>query len=325
MRKWYDKRMNVKAVILEILEDNAGKKVSGAELARRADASRNAVWKAINALAAEGYEIERSHTGYVLREDLSERGIVKYLTVPAGEIRVFDVVGSTNSEMKAAAAAGMPDRSIIAADRQTEGRGRYGRAFYSEKGTGVYFSILIRNIDFYRGKFLTAAAAVAVAESLEKLYGVSAQIKWVNDVYIGGKKCVGILTEAVTDLESGVIGYAVVGIGVNLKEPEGGFPKELQGVAGIPSDELPADAYNRAVAYTFNRFIELYDAFDRDALVKSYRSRSFLQGRTVGVMFDGKEAYTAVVKDVDENLNLVVVADDGTERTLNYGEVTLKI
>ena len=159
MRKWYDKRMNVKAVILEILEDNAGKKVSGAELARRADASRNAVWKAINALAAEGYEIERSHTGYVLREDLSERGIVKYLTVPAGEIRVFDVVGSTNSEMKAAAAAGMPDRSIIAAARQTEGRGRYGRAFYSEKGTGVYFSILIRNIDFYRGKFLTAAAA----------------------------------------------------------------------------------------------------------------------------------------------------------------------
>ena len=93
----------------------------------------------------------------------------------------------------------------------------------------------------------------------------------------------------------------------------------------MPSEELPADAYNRAVAYTFNRFIELYDAFDRDALVKSYRSRSFLRGRTVGVMFDGKEAYTAVVKDVDENLNLVVVADDGTERTLNYGEVTLKV
>lgn len=322
LRKGYYVDMNVKKTVLKILQENQGKKVGGAELAEIAGASRNAVWKAINALEADGHDIERSHNGYVLNENLSANGIAKYYRYPGASIIVKESVGSTNSEMKVLAAGGVADRSMVVSDMQTEGRGRYGRKFYSEKGTGVYFSILVRNVDFERGRYLTAMAAVAAAESVESVFSVEAKIKWVNDIYVGGRKCVGILTESVTDMESGVINYAVVGIGINMKKPAGGYPEEIRDIAGVPSETLPSDAFNRIVAETANVFFGLYDDFDKKTLAEKYRSGSFLAGRTVNVIVNGEKAYEAVVKGIGDELGLIVIAN-GKEITLNCGEVSV--
>ncbi len=318
--------MSVKEKILDILEERAGECVSGAELAERAAVSRNAVWKAINSLEASGMEISRSHSGYSLKEGLSERGIRRYLSFPeSAEIRVYDSVDSTNSVMKAAAADGLGDRSVIAAKEQTAGRGRYDRVFYSGKGDGVYFSLLIRNVDFERGRFLTAIAAVAAVETLKERFGAEASIKWVNDIYVGGKKCAGILTEAVTDMELNAIAYAVIGIGLNLKKPRGGYPAKIAGTAGVPAEILPRDPYNLAVSEIAGRIYSAYDSFDRAELVEKYRGYSFLVGRKVGVMKEGRVVSEGVVKGIDDELSLVVESGDGKEERLCFGEVTLRL
>ena len=151
---------------MSILSERAGVYVSGAELAAAAKVTRNAVWKAVNALVSGGADISRSHRGYMLRTaEVSEYGIKKRLPEEYSDayIEVLDSVASTNTYMKGLAERA-PDFSMTAAKEQTSGRGRYDRLFYSPRGSGVYFSVLLKDVDFERGGCLTALAAVAAAE-----------------------------------------------------------------------------------------------------------------------------------------------------------------
>ena len=193
--------MTVKSRLLELLEQHKGETLSGEDIGRELSCTRAAVWKAVNSLRQEGYPIEAGpNKGYMLAREsnlISAEGIRLFLEDPQVEIKIFDAISSTNLEARQLAVSGMAGHgSFVVAMEQTAGRGRRGREFYSLEG-----SLLI-----------TTAAATAVYKAVKEVCGVKLGIKWVNDLYKDNRKVCGILTEAVTDFESGNIEFAIVGI-----------------------------------------------------------------------------------------------------------------
>jgi BirA family biotin operon repressor/biotin-[acetyl-CoA-carboxylase] ligase len=171
---------------------------------------------------------------------------------------------------------------------------------------------------------ITAAAAVAVAESVEAVSGERAGIKWVNDVFRGDKKVCGILTEGSVDMESGSLEYAVLGIGINVAEPEGGFTGELSDVAGavFPSRGAPPDIRNRLIADVLTRFESYYSAPDERRFLSAYRERSIVLGREVDIL-SGDDVRRALAVGVDDECRLIVRYGDGSSEALSAGEVRL--
>lgn len=178
-------------------------------------------------------------------------------------------------------------------------------------------------------------AAVAVCEAIEAVSGEKAQIKWVNDIYVRGRKVCGILTEGSFGLESGLLEYAVLGIGINVYQPDGGFPEELRGIAGAVFDSRQDDAKNRMTAEFLNRFFVYYgsDNYYRTAqhgtgvevadYVEEYRRRSLVIGKQI-VVLSANEAKDAVAIGVDDECRLLVRYADGTEACLSSGEISIR-
>ena len=202
-------RISVKSRLLELLEQNRGITISGEQMARELDCTRAAVWKAVKALQQEGYEIEAGpNKGYMLSEDnniLAEEGIRPLLRQPEVYLKLYQETDSTNRAAKQAAIAGEARHgSVILACGQSCGRGRRGRSFYSPSQAGLYLSVILQPQGNLRESLLlTTEAAVAVYKAIRKVTGIELDIKWVNDLYYKGKKVCGILTEAITDFESG--------------------------------------------------------------------------------------------------------------------------
>lgn len=245
-----------------------------------------------------------------------------YITLPAGlRLREYECVGSTNAVALEAARAGEAEGLIVVAEKQTAGRGRRGRSFFSPAGSGLYMSLLLRpTIAPERAVLLTAAAATAVCGALEAVCGVSASIKWVNDVLVDGKKVCGILVESAAGPDG--LEYAVVGIGVNLAEPEGGFPEELRGIAGAVSGG--AERRGELVSEILARLMRLYAAIERGEGVEGYAERVTPPGTRVTVLApDG--AREATVLGTDINCRLLVRYDDGGEGALFSGEISIKV
>ena len=210
--------------------------ISGELLAERLGVSRSAGWKAVGELRAEGCRIEAAQNrGYALRDPgsrLSAGRIQALLRGRAADCRVLveRAVDSTNDELKRRAAAGCPTGTVLVAERQTGGKGRLGRSFYSPPRGGLYMSLLLRPaLPASECMAVTACTAVAVAVAAEQICGRRAEIKWVNDIMMDGKKLCGILTEGALSAETGLFDYLVVGIGVNVASA--GFPEELREVA----------------------------------------------------------------------------------------------
>ena len=239
--------MSVKAQVLSALDAARGRYISGQELADQLGVSRAAIWKAVTALRADGTPIEAiTNRGYALPHgaDLLNADAITALLAPAVaqavQITVVDRLPGTNAALRTQAANGAPEGLVLIAQAQSAGRGRRGHSFFSPPG-GLYLSILLRPAFSTRqSPQITALAAVAAARAAEQLCGTPIQIKWVNDLWKNGKKVCGILTEAAVDLESGMLDYAVLGLGFNLVQPSGGWPKELAAVAGSLFDSAPA-------------------------------------------------------------------------------------
>ena len=179
--------------------------------------------------------------------------------LPAVEVHAS--LGSTNDRAKALALSGAPEGSLVVALTQTAGRGQQGRSFYSPAGTGAYMSLVLRPRTLTAPEDVTIAAAVAVARAAEALSARPTQIKWVNDVYLGGKKICGILTEGGAAPDGSP--WAVVGIGVNLLPPTGGFPEELRDIAGAVTKERRRGLRSSLCASILRRFMALYRALLR--------------------------------------------------------------
>ena len=326
------KAMTTKEKLLELLEGSREVYLSGEELAKTLAVSRAAVWKAVKSLQQEGYPIDAvTNRGYRLSrggDRLSAPGIRKYLEPGYRDIpiTVAEETRSTNTALRALAEAGAPEGTVYIAQGQTGGRGRMGRSFYSPAGTGLYLSLLLRPVSWKpaRAAQLTAAAAAAMCEAIREVTGKEPGIKWVNDILLDGKKVCGILTEASFSMESGVLEYAVLGLGVNVYPPEGGFPEELEGVAGALLDAPGEDVRNRLAGEFLNRFLSGYEHPEDRSFLDTYRRRSVAVGREVTALSGGHER-RAFAYAVDDDCRLLVRYDDGTEQALSYGEIRITI
>ncbi|MFR6449008.1 MAG: biotin--[acetyl-CoA-carboxylase] ligase, partial [Peptoniphilus grossensis] len=222
--------MKTKDIVLRELERNRANYISGQELAERLNISRTAIWKAINSLKESGFQIEsQTKLGYKLVESddkLSDEGIRKGLRDELKDIDIviYDEIDSTNTEAKRRLySSDVKDFTVIVADMQKGGRGRTGKSFTSPKGSGVYFSIILHPKDSYDFSYFdltTVKAAVAVAEGIRESTGKQAEIKWVNDLFLKGKKICGILSELDADFESRSVKSVIVGIGINVNKPK---------------------------------------------------------------------------------------------------------
>ena len=350
--------MSTKATILSTLQ-SATTFVSGEALATACGVSRTSVWKAIKALEKDGYRISGvSNRGYRLEEapDVIDGGAIATelaaLGVSGCAVSAFAAIDSTLSESKRQCATvsafrtadgtltadgARLHRSLIVAGQQTAGRGRLGRPFVSPARSGVYFTVIYApKGGVTNPALLTAAAAVAVARAVDALFGTAAKIKWVNDVFLGGKKISGILTEGVANFETGRIEAANVGIGINVRDM--GFTGELAAIAGsiqeaaVDKTQAARISRNRLVARVVAELLGFYDALEGgdsatvSAMLADYRARSCVIGATVTVNpaagLQG-QPYQATVLDIADDASLVVRLADGTQRALQSGEVSL--
>ena len=231
-------------------------------------------------------------------------------------VKVYDCVTSTNDVAKEWAKDGAVSGSTVVANSQTKGRGRRGRSFFSPSDSGVYFSVILRPVcSGETSVLLTTATAVAVAQTIEELTGKTADVKWLNDVYVGGKKCGGILTEAVFSGD-GKLDSVIVGVGVNVTTVS--FPDEFAVRAGsigeVDKNKLVASVVDKLIAFSKNLTNEHMD---------EYRRRCFVLGKKVTVSY-GENLYDAKVKGVTDDGRLVVETNDG-EKILYSEEVSLRL
>lgn len=322
--------MSTKTQLLAALEQAHGEWINGGVLAQELGVSRTAVWKAVNTLKAGGYHIESvTGKGYRLGDGndiLSVQGIAAHLDDPARArgIILLKETDSTNSEAKRRAFAGAAHGTVVIAERQTGGRGRRGRTFFSPPG-GVYLSVVLRpDLPAEDCVLVTTATCVAVCRAVYDVTGENAQIKWVNDVLLRGKKICGILTEAVMDVESGAVDSVVVGMGVNLFVPPQAFPPELREVAGsVLEQPNPAITRNCLAARLIYHMDTMEQMIRTREFIADYKARSIILGKEITV-FTPVASYDARAVSIDKNGGLVVRKADGQMAVLRSGEVTIR-
>lgn len=221
-------------------------------------------------------------------------------------IEILQETDSTNRQLRDRAEQGAPEGSVLFALAQTAGRGRKGKSFYSPAGSGLYFSILLRpqSID---GIKITAAAGVAVAEAVGEVLGIDLAIKWVNDLYFRNKKVCGILAESVLSPDGG-FDYCILGIGLNLFVPQGGFG-DLDAIAGALLPQYRQGIAEPLAAAILDRFFDWYHRLEDASLMEQYRRRSFLQGKEVTVV-RGAERIRGTVEGIDDEGALLLRVED---------------
>ena len=204
---------------------------------------------------------------------------------------------------------------------------RRGRSLFSPKGCGLYISFLLHpKTDIEKATQATCMAAVAVCKAIEKLTGKDVKIKWVNDIFLDGKKICGILTEGATSLEDGSLSYMVIGIGINLYIPKDGFPDEIKNIAGVlfPEGELEEDMKNRLSAGIIRELTNLLGSGDINDYLEDYRSRSMLIGNYVKILNGGTvSGGYGKVEGIDDECHLIVRRDNGEVEALSSGEVSV--
>lgn len=322
--------MSTKEEILKILENNRERSISGEQLASHLNISRTAVWKGIKALKEEGYNIESvTRKGYCLKSSsdlLSAEGIKLSLNDPAIELSILKTTESTNKEAKARVIAGAAHKTVILSEEQTAGKGRMGRSFYSPNQTGIYMSLILKpDLLAADAVLITAGAAVGVCRGIKKATGLETKIKWVNDIFYKDKKVCGILTEAGTDFESGMLSYLIIGIGINVFAPARDFPPEISSLAGSLFNQKPdALTRNQLAAEIINEVIKICDNLSDRSFVEEYRKRSMVIGHMIEVIRRDQKNQEALVLDIDENGGLIVEFENKEKETLHSGEISIR-
>ncbi len=256
--------------------------------------------------------------------ELTPEAIMRHLKTSGLQVEVFPCVPSTNSLLKERGHAGAPHGLVLVAEEQTAGRGRMGRSFFSPHKTGVYFSVLLRpTLAPTDSLLITTAAAVAAARALERISGAYPEIKWVNDIYMDGKKVCGILTEAAVAPGGKTLQFAVLGIGINLQPPKDGFPQELETIAGTVLSSDTDDFRGKVVAEVLNEFFSMYPRLEKREFISEYQSRSMLNGKAVNVI-KGDRTLHATALFVADDLSLAVRYETGETEYLYSGDVSIR-
>ncbi len=323
--------MQQREEVLLYLDRHRDQYVSGDTLMEHFSLSRASLWHLLRSLRSGGYRILSEHgAGYRLADDCelyTTRALQARLTGAAASL-TLDVrtsLPSTNAALREMAQSGAPDGTVLIANRQSAGYGRYQRAFFSPNG-GIYMSLLLRpRMEAAQALTLTTTAAVAVVEAIRELTQQQPCIKWVNDVYLKEKKVCGILTESALTPD-GQLDYAILGIGINVFSPKGGFPKNIQSIAGsvYSADTVQSGQRSALLVALLEKLAVLLPNAVSPAVHAAYCKASFLPGHTVVVMRDGKEDRPAVVLGIDEQYRLLVRYADGSCDALFSGEVSIR-
>ena len=246
------------------------------------------------------------------------------LRLPA-PLQVTELAGtdSTNRVLKELARAGAPAGTLVLAHRQTAGRGRLGKAFHSPAG-GLYLSLLLRPGNrVVKPQSITAAAAVAVCDALEKSGVRDPKIKWVNDIYVQGRKVCGILAESALNPD-GSAQWIVLGVGLNLTTPAEGWPRELRHIAGSLFDNADPVRDTALAERLIIALWSLCNAPEQPEILARYRAKNLVPGRKILVL-QGESSRQAKALYIDDDYRLVVEFSDGGTAILDSGEVSLKL
>jgi BirA family biotin operon repressor/biotin-[acetyl-CoA-carboxylase] ligase len=322
--------------VLHLLKSRPGSFFSGEEIAAALGLTRAAVWKAADALRRDGYTIEaRTNLGYRLvtaPDALSEEEIREHLDgiqVVGKKLICLDTVDSTNTYLRKLALAGEEEGTVVTADEQTGGRGRRNRHFASPRGKMVLFSAFLRpRRPPAELTGITAQTAVALCGGIEEACGVRPQIKWTNDLILGGKKICGILTEMAIEGETGQIEYLVVGAGINVRQTKEDFGLELSEIAGSLDMLLDTPVSRPKLAACCIRALDRLCADVRrgefETYWQSYRRDCVTIGQKVQLVSSDGTRENALALDIDRDYSLLVEMEDGTHRTVRTGEVSVR-
>lgn len=322
----------MKEEILRLLKESTTEFISGQEISERFGVSRTAIWKYINQLKIEGYEIESiSKKGYRLTgspDILTYGEIVDGLNTKfiGRKIIHFNDIDSTNSKAKELASLGAEDGTVIIAEEQTMGKGRLGRNFISPWGKGIWMSIILKpDISPLNVSMVTQIAAAAINEALKEMQ-IETLIKWPNDILLNKKKLCGILTEMSAELTK--VNFIVMGIGINVNVEEDDFTEEVKETAtSIKIETGKSVDRKEIVSRILNNFEELYEDFvereDIERTIDICRENSILMGREIRVIKRGV-SINAKVLDIDNKGQLVVQYEDGKVENLISGEISIR-
>ena len=268
-------------------------------------------------------EIGKEETEYISASEISKDLNTKYI---GKELFVFKEVSSTNTLAKFLSMNGIADGSVIISEKQTNARGRSGKSWESPLG-GVWLSIVLNpHVDYAKLPLITLATGVAVAKTLEKIGVENPEIKWPNDIMINGKKVCGILTEAITKLNT--IENVIIGVGIDANLDVEDFPEELQEGTTTLQKELGRKGNENLLIKTFlEEFEEISELFDHEGyeeILKEWRKRSYSIGKIVEVREPFNKNYDAYVLGVSREGALIVEKIDGTLEKVISGECIIK-
>ena len=232
-------------------------------------------------------------------------------------------VTSTNDELDILARNGEDEILVMLSESQTKGKGRMGRTFHSPKGSGIYMSILLRPLFSPEDcNLLTPMTAVAAAKAIEAVLSVKTDIKWVNDIYVNGRKAAGILTKAAFS-SADKTDYVIVGIGINLTVPKEGFHEEIKDIAVALKKEVSLSERDKLVGVFLREFLSYYKSMPEVTFSGEYQKRLLYVGEKITVR-EKESFYSANVIGVNGRLQLEVLTEDGKKKTLYTEEITIR-
>lgn len=329
----------MKYKVLEVLMSNIGEYISGEALSEKLGVSRTMIWKHINDLKREGYVLNSSSKkGYML---MSIPDAINTCEIMHGlesglfgkSVYCFEEIDSTNNYAKKIAYEGCDDGTVVVADRQLSGRGRLGRSWDSPSGKGIFMSLVMHpKIPPEDMQLVTLGASVAVVKAIKEVTGISAGIKWPNDVVIDGRKVCGILTEMASEQER--ISFLVVGIGINVNHEDEDFHDELKDKAislrqhALKNNMLGEGILRRSsiiksVLRNLESVYEHLNAGNKSIIIDEWKNLSVTLGKDIRIEIKGT-LHEGTARDITNDGRLIVDCRDNVTRELLSGEISVR-
>lgn len=321
-----------KLEVLKRLQGAAGEPLSGQQLADTLAISRTAIWKHMNQLKEEGYVIETIRKkGYVLKKmpDIIDVAKIKaslQTTSFGHNIHYEEQLASTQPVAHQLAQEGAAEGTVVICEQQTAGKGRMLRPWVSEKGKGIWMSVILRpDVPTYKAPQFTLVAAVAVAKAIEDVVDVRPEIKWPNDLLINGYKCTGILTEM--QAEPDRVNALIMGIGINVNHTMDDFPEELQTIATslqmITQKEIDRATLIARILLYLEQYSAAYVAEGFTHIKREWENYSCTLGNRIRVT-TLREQFVGEAIEISEEGILSVRLDDGEVKRVYSADITLE-